>query len=128
MTKYMGAEWLQKQLNYKKNPVQLSDLAKDVADIMGQVEAGLYHWEDVVSSKGWKGGDRIDLNYPSKLMTGYFGGSLTLLVVLCHSKKIQLTIKPSSPTSIKLSFVRASEQPSIDEAISTLADKVDAIA
>ena len=128
MTKYAGAEWLQKQINYKKNPYQLSDFAKEVADIMGQVEFGLYHWENVVSIKGWEGCDRIDLNYPCNLRTGFFGSSLTLLVLLCHSKNIQLTIAPCSPTAIKLSFVRASEQATMDKAISFLKDTVEAIA
>jgi len=128
MTKYAGSEWLQNQINYRKNPFQLSELARDVADIMGQVEVGLYHWENVVSSKGWKGGDRIDLNYPCNLRTGFLGSSLTLLVLLCHSKNIQLTITPCSPSAIKLSFVRASEQATMDKAISFLADTVEAIA
>jgi hypothetical protein len=91
--------------------------------------AGLYHWENVVSYKGWTGkGNRIDLNYPCKLTTGYFGGSLTLLILLCHAKKIQLTIAPCSPTSLKLSFVRASEQATMDKAISFFKDTVEAIA
>ena len=105
----------------------MSDFAKEIADIMGQVEAGLYHWENVVSNKGWQGGDRIDLNYPCKLRTGFFGGSLTLLVLLCHAKKIQLTIAPCSPISLKLSFVKALEQSTIDDAIETLKDTVEAI-
>jgi hypothetical protein len=128
VTKYAGAEWLQNQINYKKNPFELSDLAKEVADIMGQIEAGLYHWENVVSNKGWTDkGNRIDLTYPSKLTTGYFGSSLTLLVLLCHAKKIQLTIAPCSPTSLKLSFVKALEQSTIDDAIETLKDTVEVI-
>lgn len=127
MTKYAGAQWLQNQINYRKNPFELSDFAKEVADIMGQVEAGLYHWENVVSCKAWEGGDLVELNYPYKLRIGFFGSSLTLMVLLCHAKKIQLTIAPCSPTSLKLSFVRASEQATIDDAIVTLKDTVAAI-
>ncbi len=126
--KYAGAKWLQKQIDGRRKPYELSPLAIDIADIMGQIECGLYHWENVVSSKGWQGKDRIELNYPFKLKTGFFGGSLTLLVMLCHSKKIELKISPCSPTAIKLSFVRASEQPAISECIPVLADKVEAIA
>lgn len=125
--KYAGAEWLQKQIGYLRNPYQLSGFAKEVADIVGQVEVGLYHWENVVSNKGWKGIDRIDLNYPCNLNTGFLGSSLTLLVLLCHAKKIQLTIAPCSPTSLKLSFVKAYEQADMDKAISHLRDTVEAI-
>jgi hypothetical protein len=128
MTKYAGAEWLQNQIDCRRNPFQLSDFAKEVADIMGQVEVGLYHWENVVSNKGWKGDNRIDLNYPCNLRTGFFGSSLTLLVLLCHAKKIQLTIAPCSPSAVRLSFVRASEQATMDKAISHLKDTVEAIA
>lgn len=126
--KYAGSEWLQNRINCRENPYQLSDFAKEIADIMGQIECGLYHWENVVCNKGWKGIDRIDLNYPCKLRTGFFGSSLTLLMLLCHSKKIQLTIAPCSSSAIKLSFVRASEQATIDQAISYLKDTVETIA
>ena len=98
MTKYAGAAWLQNQINYRKNPYQLSDFAKDVADIMGQVEAGLYHWENAVSNKGWKGGDRIDLNYPCNLRTGFFGSSLTLLVLYATPKRFN-SRSPHAPPS-----------------------------
>lgn len=126
--KHMGADWLQKQIDSLSKPYQLSPLARDVADIMGQLEYGIYHWETVVSSKGWKGSDKITLNRAFRLSTGLWGNSLTLLVLLCHKKQIQVTIHPSSPTSLGLSFVRATEQPFIPECIEDLKHLVEAIA
>ena len=118
MTKYAGADWLQNRIKY-----ELSPLARDVADIMGQMEGGLYNWEKAISSKGWEGDDRINLNYNNELL----GTTLTLLVLLCHSKKIQITIRPCSPTAIGLSFVKADEQPTINMAIAMFTTTVEAL-
>lgn len=125
MTKYAGAEWLQRQINGSSKPFELSNIAKDVADIMGQLEAGLYHWENVVSKKGWRDAshDYIELTYPNKLNSS----SILFLSMLCFSKKIECRLSPSSPYAVKLSFIRVPDQKLFEEITESMLGLVAAI-
>ena len=123
MSKYSGADWLQSRVDF-----ELSPLARKVADLMGQVECGLYHWDCVAEQKGWKGKDRIGLLYGNKLTTDQVSGSLTLAVLLCHQQKIQLTIEPCVPNKIRLVFVQSFEMVSIRAFTSQFSSTLEAIA
>ena len=123
MSKYAGADWLQGRVDF-----ELSPLARKVADLMGQVECGLYHWDRVAGQKGWKEKDRIALLYGDRLTTDQVSGSLTLVVLLCHQQKIQLTIEPCSPSRIQLVFVQSFGMVSIHAFTSQFSSTMEAIA
>jgi len=123
MSKYAGADWLQGRVDF-----ELSPLARKVADLMGQVECGLYHWDCVVGQKGWNEKYLIELRYGDRLTTHSFPCSLTLLVLLCHQQKIELTIEPCSDHQIRLLFVESPEMLDILKFINQSASTLDAIA
>jgi len=123
MNKYSGADWLQIRIDYK-----LSPLARKVADLMGQVECGLYNSDCVTKQEGWKEKDRIELIYKDRLTTHSFPCSLTLLVLLCHQQKIELTIQPCSDNWIRLIFVESPEMLDILKFINQSASTLEAIA
>ena len=114
MPKYAGADWLQKQINYRKKPYVLSPLAREVADIVGQLYYGLYHWETAVESKAWLGDKEISLCVPM----GFASESLlTLLVLMAHKRKISISIRPATPHYLRLAFRKKDEHESIEQAI-----------
>jgi len=123
MSKYAGADWLQSRIDF-----ELSPLARKVADLMGQVECGLYHWDCVIGQEGWKEKDRIALLHNERLITHGSHCSLTLLVLLCHQQKIELTIEPCSDNWIRLIFVESPEMLDILKFINQSASTLEAIA
>jgi hypothetical protein len=114
MTKYAGADWLQTQINYRRKPYVLSALAREVADIMGQLLYGLYHWESAETSGAWKGDKEISVCISDELASNSL---LTLLVLLAHRRKIVVAIQGAAPRYLRLIFRRNNEHKSIEEAI-----------
>ena len=100
MTKYAGADWLQ---GYR----DLSPLGVDVADILGQAWAGIYHLDKEVLHKrcDWKSDRWIEVVINGPLST-WDNSRLTALLVLCHSKKIRLQLAGAALGYLRLAFGR----------------------
>ena len=122
MTKYAGADWLQTQINYRSKPFVLSELAREVADILGQLLFGLYHWETVVNSACWLGERDISLCLSEEFASD---GRLTLLVLLAHRRKIAVSIRPASSNYLRLVFRKKEGHSSIEQAIAKFENIVD---
>ena len=99
-TKFSGADWLEKEIK-----VDLSTFGRDVADLLGQVYAGIYHLQSEVLNKRveWDNERRIEIVTYSDLST-YDFDILTKLVVMSHDTAIRLTIAPASSKHVRLIF------------------------
>ena len=119
--KYAGAEWLEPQLT--KNGIEMSDLGRDVADLLGDLSRGIYHIEQHLDSADWSNTRWIEIRLPGQLAT-FDGDVLTVLVVLCHDKAIRCEINPRSNSYLTLRFHQRAREGSMFERHPTLEDHV----
>ncbi|MEO1209894.1 MAG: hypothetical protein AAFX78_10160 [Cyanobacteria bacterium J06638_20] len=100
-TKYIGSEWLTEQGR------QLSDLGREVADVLGQAWQGIHHIGDQVLHKRceWDNEEQIQVIIPGEL-TGEGSERLTLLLMLCHAKKLRLDVDGACSKHLRLTFSR----------------------
>ena len=100
---YAGSDWLERQLQYEKGKPEMSPLGAEVADVLGQVFLGLYHLDGIVHRVDWTSKGYIEVCLQQELAT-WDGCELTALVVLCHDRCLRLSIRPASPTHMRLLF------------------------
>ena len=89
-TKYAGADWIEKTFKISK----MSQLGKEVADLLGDLFFGIYHLPSVALRKVDWGNDlciRITL---STSMATFDGDKLTRLVVLSHDRMLRVDLGP----------------------------------
>ena len=101
-TKFAGADWLVESLRPAKPPSKLGPL---VADILGQVFAGIYHIDrgSTLRKPYWHAEEYIEVNVPGSLAT-YDSNELTMLVLACHEQAVRLEIRSGGPGRVKLCF------------------------
>lgn len=98
-TKYSGADWL--EVSWQ---APLSDLGREVADLLGQVWRGLYHLDfRKVHRADWSNAERVSLVIGGDLSTWDFD-LLTRLVVMCHDRCLRLEVCGCGPGLMRLSF------------------------
>lgn len=123
-TKFSGADWL-KSVTKK----EMSPFGEEVADLLGQVYAGIYHIQDEVlhPRAEWSNANRIEIVVYGDLST-YDFDILTKLVVLCHDHAIRFTVAPASNKHLRLLFHRRQrESKHISERHPTLEDAAQGI-
>jgi hypothetical protein len=125
--KYSGADWLEVQRKYWKNQSEpISQLGREVADILGQVEAGIYHMDDgALSRVNWSCEHAISIvirDGPG--LATHDGCVLADLVLLCFMMNIRLNIEAAAHGYLRLTFIRIGKwgyyrdnHPNLDEAI-----------
>lgn len=98
--KYAGADWLR-----ESKKINLSDFGSTVADIVGQVEQGIYHIGDCLNYKGtdWTSDRSIQLPIWGDLATFDFN-RLTSLALCCAAAKVQVSISGFSRSDMRLTF------------------------
>lgn len=97
--KYAGADFVK-----ESDPLgRMSTLGEAVADILGQVQRGIYHNSDDTARVDWGNGRCITVPWSAPLSTFDYG-TLTELVVLCHDRAIRLEIQPQSSKCVRLLF------------------------
>ena len=107
-TKYAGSEWLTDMLRFtSRGEVEISDLGKTVADVLGQVYRGLYHIQDEVLHKrvDWSSKHTISIVIRGGLYS-YDSSHLTELIVLCYDNMLRLEVNPRAPAYLELRFHR----------------------
>jgi hypothetical protein len=120
-TKYAGADWL------KANGKTLSPLGERVADLIGQLTAGIYHIEKEALKADWANEWFIELRFPTNGLATFDFNQLTILVVLCHEAAIRCAINPVRslrPRHVQLLFHQRQREgwfserhPTIEEAV-----------
>jgi len=99
MNKYSGSEWLERQ------GIELSELGKEVADLLGQAYLGIYHIQDSVLNKkvDWSNNYWIAINIYGGLSTFDFD-MLTRLVVMSFDRMIRIEVNPRTFRHLQLMF------------------------
>ena len=111
--KYSGADWIEFNraaiLRTKKNPnpvvPPMSQLGKAVANLLGDVFAGIYHLDQgALMRVEWSNTHHIVFNLSWRSMATFDDDYLTRLVVLCHDRMIRMSIDGCGPHTTKLIF------------------------
>ena len=119
MDKFAGSEWMQNQLNcrFKINPkkhskVILSDLGKDVADLLGDWQRGIYHLNYTELYKvQWENKLWMEITIYSPRMSTFDFDDLTRLVFLAHERAIRIELEPATHHYMKLIFHKRTHGP-----------------
>ena len=100
---YAGAGWLERQFARTARPI--SDFGRAVADLLGDLFAGIYHIDRAVMSKSvdWSAPHHISVVVYGTMST-YDDSMLTRLVVLCHDRHIPCEVSGCGPRYIRLGF------------------------
>ena len=107
----------------------MSPLGCEVANILGQVWAGLYHLDERALERA----DWSDLRWISVIirhqdLATWDFNHLTQLVVLCHDRMIRMSIEGCGPRATRLSFwQRTSRTGSSSSRMPTIEEHVDMI-
>jgi hypothetical protein len=120
---YSGKRWIQHQIDY-----DMSDLGKNVADLLGDVFQGIYHlnWTSLKKVK-WNDSYCIEFVYYGELTTVDFN-NLTILTVLAHDQMIRVSLRGIGPGYIKMQFhQRKSREGSMSERYPTIEDHINII-
>jgi hypothetical protein len=128
--KYVGADW------FRGEYVKFSPLGESVANILGQVWAGLYNLDPEVRHKRckWNDENTIEIVVGGPLST-FDSGKLTTLVFLCHEQSIRLEISGASSGYLRLRFHRrgrdgmvSQRHPTMEQHLEILAPLAEGIA
>lgn len=124
--KYAGSDWLEKSIKHiapKCGPI--SPLGRNVADLLGELFAGIYHVDNKSLSKAnWDNDSYIIISIGYKDWSTYDSGNLTRLVFLAHHMAIRVDIDPSRYGYVRLLFHQRTRSgnslerhPTLDEAV-----------
>jgi hypothetical protein len=121
--KYSGSEWIKKEFS-----VGMSPLGTAVADLLGDVWAGIYHLDSgALKRVDWHHPFFIDITLRGSLST-FDSDHLTALVVLSHDRMLRMTVEPAAPRYLRLTFhQRHTRTGSMMERIPTIEDHIAAI-
>jgi len=108
--RYSGSECIERQL--KCDGKGISEFGKEVADILGQAWAGIYHLQKEVlhDRVKWNDDRYIRIVIYGDLQT-YDFDKLTRLVVLCFDRMIRLEIGAAARNYLSLSFTKRECRP-----------------
>jgi hypothetical protein len=121
-----GAEWL------RSCKVELSDFGVQVAGLLDELFAGIYHEQAAVRNKkvNWMDTHYISICIYGQLSTFDFD-KLTRLVVLCHDHCIRCEVEGAAPKYLRLNFTHRvgrvgsgyEQHPTIEDAIARMRSK-----
>lgn len=121
-SQHSGADWLASALH-----VELTPLARKVADILGIVWRGIYHIDQKDLGAGnWTDPYFVTVRIYGDLST-YDFSRLTELVVLCHDGAIRLDISPRGMRHLELMFHQREREGSPSQRHPTLEQAAEAI-
>lgn len=107
MSEYAGHEWVERQMVTRRPDYQMSELGKDVADLLGEWLYGIYHRHPEVMRVDWENPHWIEITLFGSLSTFDFS-DLTSLVFLAHDYCLRVEIEPRSNKYYRLMFHRRS--------------------
>lgn len=92
--KFSGADWIEKQGH------TLSDLGRRVANLLGDMYAGIYHLESDLKHAYWGSNEQLVIDLDCLSMTNYDPDKLTRLVVLSHYYLLRVKIIPTNGNNL----------------------------
>ena len=100
MTRYSGADWIQRSLLGGKN--EMSPLGRAFADLLGDVFQGIYH----VRQSALQGVDWSDSGHQSIVLDGdlanWDSSKLSILVILAHDRMLRVSLEGCGPRYMRL--------------------------
>lgn len=127
VSRYSGAEWLRRNMDLDPKSKPMSPLGIMVADLLGHLFYGLYHWDNHRSTD-WSNSQYIRCIVHKELSTFDFS-DLTRLVLLAHRTGLRVQVGPCNFRYMELIFHDRREpktwsggqrHPTIHEAIARL--------
>lgn len=99
ITNYAGATWVEQHMN---KATSMSPFGRVVADIMGDLYYGIYHWD------GWKRTDWSKERYIRVIVSGDLStfdfDGLTRLVLLAHALCVRVSVSPCNMQYLEIMF------------------------
>jgi hypothetical protein len=129
MSAYSGADWIKKSMMY---PKEMSELGKNVADLLGELFYGIYHLgSNQLRKVDWSNKHYIEFILGWKTLSTFDFDELTRLVFLAHHMAIRVEISPHAFNFIMLRFHQrqrnsdfALRHPTLDKAVTTFKTNV----
>jgi hypothetical protein len=116
---YAGADWVAKVTKQ-----QMSELGKEVANLLGNLYAGIYHIQRPAIKADWTNNNWIEIVVRSDSFATYDLDLLTRLVVLCHDACLRCQLDARAPGYIRLMFHRRKRAGSIFERHPSIEDAI----
>ncbi len=114
---YQGARWVEAQGK------PMSELGRQVAEVLGAVYQGIYHVSHEVGRTDWSRPDVVEVVLAEYEVATFDAEHLSRLVILCHDACVRLAIRPCM-RNLRLVFTRrrrdgctVERHPTIEEAI-----------
>jgi len=119
--RHAGADWIAHAYG-----VELSPLGRKVADFLGQVARGIYHWDSwSLRHTDWANTYRIRVAVPSHLLATWDFPHLAELVIGAHDLCLRMELEPAGPRRIALVFHQRRRQGSTTERHPTLEESIE---
>jgi hypothetical protein len=116
MRKYAGADWLE------SNKKPMSDFGRTVADLVGDVALGIYHWPDSVMAADWTDSRAVTLKGHWAEFATHDGNELTRLVVLAHDRHIRVAVRGHGMNGMAITFHKREREGDFAQRHPTLED------
>lgn len=124
ISRFAGADWIRSA--FKPEPV-MSPLGIAVADLLGDVFAGIYHLNPTSLRRvDWTNPSHIACNIDRTLSTFDFA-ELTYLVVLCHDRCIRFSLAGNGPRHMEMLFHQRQREGSVSRRHPTMEDAIQSI-
>jgi hypothetical protein len=132
MGKYAGAEWVEANLGFSRKNIKLSQLGRDVADLLGELFYGIYHINDAALWRvEWDNNNHIMFSLGWRNLSTVDFDDLTRLVFLAHHMAIRVSVEGSKSHYIRLVFSKRSRSgngiqrhPTLDESVARFKSSV----
>lgn len=122
---YAGADWIERQLKHTQPGAQMSDLGKNVADLLGELFLGIYHQDRQALKVDWTNPSYIEIVIYGEMSTFDYD-HLTRLVFLAHDYAIRVEIQAAAPRYLRLIFSQRTREgdiyrrhPTIEDALTS---------
>ena len=105
MSEYAGSNWIESSLKAHSPEVKMSELGKNVADLLGELFLGIYHLDHKALSRvHWENQYWIEFSLGWRELATTDFDELTRLVFLAHHFAIRVSIEASTHQYLKLIF------------------------
>lgn len=101
---YAGADWIKDILDHQQPVITMSPLGIAVADLLGDLFAGIYHLNYTSLKKVDWANDRWIIFHLDRHLSTFDSDDLTRLVVLCHDRCIRCDLTGKGPRIIEMVF------------------------
>ena len=117
-TQTNGSGYIDRQLQYWRPGAQMSDLGKQVANLLSELFGGIYHLKNAeLKNVDWTNEHFIEISVGWKPLSTYDYDDLTRLVFLAHCLKIRVQLSASTHNYMRWLFHKAPACPDLQDAV-----------